>query len=268
MVQTFFNSRFAPGFPGAPCDQAPFYDRSYNNNALDIAGVNTVTVATYAASTAYPLTINGLSVSVETPASGGTTATTRNQLVAAINESFAGVYAVAGSGSTFTITGQTGEPLTVVLGTGNLIQVVTTATVTTGDIPLGSALVQLPTDDQDVLRLGAPNASHRFVGVAIDDGSRTQLYPYNSPNGHVYRRNDKMLVREAGTAWVAVEGIVTPSSKVFYRYSGTGILGAFLGATASGADIEIMNARFLTESENGIAQLLLGYSNYAPGTNV
>jgi hypothetical protein len=274
-MQTSFASTFPIGYPGMPADLSPKYDRSYFNTALDVAGVVTVTVATFTASTKYDLTINGVTVTTTTPATGGSAALLRDALVAAINQSFAGVDAAAGSGNTLIITGVSGQPLTVIPSNSTLTQAVTTAVVTSTEIGLGLAVVRLATDNEREVRLGAPDANHRFVGVTADDGRRTNAAPYGAapygaaPYGasdHVYRKNDVMLVREAGTLWVAIEGPpVTPDSPVFYRYSGAGKIGAFRGATATGADLRLANARFLTGGAN-LAQLLLGYATIASGT--
>lgn len=260
MTQTAFTPYFPVGYPGMPADLSPKYDRSYFNTALDVAGVVTVTVASFAANTQYSLTINGVVVTVTTPATGGSITLLRDALVAAVNQSFAGVDAVAGAGNTFTVTGVSGQPLTVTPGTSAITQAVTTPVVASGEIGLGLAVVRIASDSDREARLGAPDASHKFVGVTVDDGLRTNATPYGNSN-HVYRRTDTMLVREAGALWVAIEGSpVTPSSPVFYRYSGAGKIGAFRGASASGADLQLTNARFLTAGTD-IAQLLLGYAN-------
>ncbi|HLO48504.1 MAG TPA: hypothetical protein VK211_08840, partial [Kamptonema sp.] len=91
MTQTSFAPQFPVGYPGMPADLSPKYDRSYFNTALDVAGVVTVTVATFTANTEYSLTINGVVVTTNTPATGGSSATLRDALVAAVNQSFAGV---------------------------------------------------------------------------------------------------------------------------------------------------------------------------------
>ena len=261
-MQTSFASTFPIGYPGMPADLSPKYDRSYFNTALDVAGVVTVTVATFTASTEYALTINGLTVTTTTPATGGTITLLRDALVAAVNQSFAGVDAAASAGSTLTITGLSGQPLTVIPGNATLTQAVTTPVVATGEIGLGLAVVRVLTDNEREVRLGAPDALHKFVGITTDDGLRTNVAPYlYRKTNHVYRRNDVMLVREAGTVWVAIEGPpVTPDSPVFYRYSGAGKIGAFRGATATGADLRLTNARFLTAGVD-LAQILLGYAS-------
>jgi hypothetical protein len=260
-MQTFFDTQFPAGYPGMPADLGTKYDRSYINTASDLAGVITVTVATFAANTEYSLVINGTTVSHLTPATGGSAALTRDALVTAVNQSFAGVDATAGSGNTFLITGQSGQPLSVVPGSAALTQVVTTAPASSGDIGLGLAVIRLPGDSDREIRLGAPNFTHRFVGVTVDDGLRTNAYPYAKKDS-CYRRGDVVLVREVGTLWVALDAPVTPDSPVFYRYSGAGKIGAFRGATAVGADMRLMNARFLTGGSD-IAQLLLGNSSLA-----
>ena len=261
-MQTSFASTFPIGYPGMPADLSPKYDRSYFNTALDVAGVVTVTVVTFTASTEYALTINGLTVTTTTPATGGTITLLRDALVAAINQSFAGVDAAVGAGATLTITGLSGQPLTVIPGNATLTQAITTPVVTTGEIGLGLAVVRVLTDNEREVRLGAPDALHKFVGITTDDGLRTNVAPYlYGKINDVYRRNDVMLVREAGTVWVAIEGPpVTPDSPVFYRYSGAGKIGAFRGATAAGADLRLTNARFLTAGVD-LAQILLGYAS-------
>ena len=263
-MQTSYASTFPVGYPGMPADLSPKYDRSYFNTALDVAGVVTVTVATFTAATEYSLTINGVTVSTTTPATGGSIALLRDALVAAINQSFAGVDAAAGAGNTLTITGVPGQPLTVTPANATLTQAVTTPVVASGEIGLGLAVVRILTDNDREVRLGAPDVLHRFVGVTVDDGLRTNIAPYVNGD-HVYRRGDTMLVREAGTLWVAIEGPpVTPDSPVFYRYSGAGKIGAFRGVTATGADLRLANARFLTGGTT-MAQILLGYATVSAG---
>lgn len=266
-MQTSFASTFPIGYPGMPADLSPKYDRSYFNTALDVAGVVTVTVATFTASTEYALTINGLTVTTTTPATGGTITSLRDALVAAIDQSFAGVNATAGAGATLTITGLSGQPLTVIPSNATLTQAVTTPVAASGEIGLGLAVVRILTDSDREVRLGAPDALHKFIGITTDDGLRTNIIPYGITNtSHVYRRNDVMLIREAGTVWVAIEGPpVTPDSPVFYRYSGAGKIGAFRGATAAGADLRLANARFLTGGVD-LAQILLGYATVSAGT--
>ncbi|MEG4149008.1 hypothetical protein [Microcoleus sp. Pol12B5] len=267
MTQTSFAPQFPVGYPGMPADLSPKYDRSYFNTALDVAGVVTVTVATFTANTEYSLTINGVVVTTTTPATGGSSATLRDALVAAVNQSFAGVDAAPAAGNTFTVTGVLGQPLTVTPGSSALTQAVTTPVAASGEIGLGLAVVRIATDSDREVRLGAPDSSHRFVGVTVDDGFRTNAAPYGNSN-HVYRRGDTMLVRESGTLWVAIEGPpVTPDSPVFYRYSGAGQIGSFRGATATGADLQLTNARFLTGGTD-LAQLLLGYATISSGTTV
>ena|SRR4028118_1022550 len=259
-MQTSFASTFPVGYPGMPADLAPKYDRSYFNTALDVAGVVTLTIATFTPSTEYAVTINGVTVTTTTPATGGNITLLRDALVAAINQSFAGVDAATGGASAITITGVPGQSLTVIPSSAALTQAVTTPVVASTDIELGLAVVRLPTDSDREVRLGAPDANHKFVGVTADDGLRTNAAPYGNSN-HVYRKNDVMLVREAGTLWVAVEGPpVTPSSPVFYRYAGAGKIGAFRGATAAGADLQLTNAQFLT-SGTDLAQIKLGYAS-------
>jgi hypothetical protein len=266
-MQTSYASTFPVGYPGMPADLSPKYDRSYFNTALDVAGVVTVTVATFTAATEYSLTINGVTVSTATPATGGSITLLRDALVAAINQSFAGVDAVAGAGNTITVTGVSGQPLTVTPANATLSQAVTTPVVASGEIGLGLAVVRIPTDNDREVRLGAPDALHRFVGVTVDDGLRTNIAPYgNGRSDHVYRKGDTVLVREAGTLWVEIEGPpVTPDSPVFYRYSGAGKIGAFRGVTATGADLRLANARFLTGGTT-MAQILLGYATVSAGT--
>lgn len=260
-MQTSFGTYFAVGYPGMQADGAPKYDRSYFNTALDVAGVVTVTVSTFTANTEYSLTINGVTVTHQTPATGGSATLTRDALVTAINQSFAGVDAASAiAGSAFTITGLPGQVLNVASGSSALTQVVTTAVASSGDIGLGLAVVKLPTDTERQVRLGAPDATHRFIGVTVDDGLRTNSCNSYSATNHVYRQKDVMLVREMGTLWVAVESPVTPDSPVFYRYSGSGKIGAFRGNSATGADLQLTNARFLTAGSD-IAQLLLGYAS-------
>ena len=259
-MQTSYASTFPVGYPGMPADLSPKYDRSYFNTALDVAGVVTVTVATFTPSTEYAVTINGVTVTTTTPATGGSIALLRDALVAAINQSFAGVDAVAGAGNTLVVTGVSGQPLSVIPENATLTQVATTPVVASIEIGLGLAVVRIATDNEREVRLGAPSATHKFVGVTVDDGLRTNATPYGTSN-HVYRKNDVMLVREAGTLWVEVEGPpVTLDSPVFYRYSGAGKIGAFRGETAVGADLRLTNARFLTGGTN-LAQILLGYAS-------
>lgn len=265
-MQTSYASTFPVGYPGMPADLSPKYDRGYFNTALDVAGIVTITVATFTAATEYSLAINGVTVTTTTPATGGSITLLRDALVAAINQSFAGVDAVAGTGNTLTVTGVSGQPLTVTLPNAILTQALTTPVVASGEIGLGLAVVRILTDNDREVRLGAPDALHRFVGGTVDDGLRTNIAPYGSGIDPVYRKGDTVLVREAGTLWVAIEGPpVTPNSPVFYRYSGAGKIGAFRGETAAGADLRLTNARFLTGGTT-MAQILLGYASIASGT--
>lgn len=259
MLQTSFNGRSLVGYPGMPAEVSPTHDRSYVNTALNTAGVVTVTVATFTANTEYLLTINGVAVSYRTPATGGSAALTRDALVAAVNQSFAGVDSLAAAGNTFTVTGVPGQPLSVVPGSSNLTTAITTGAVSSGDIELGLAVVRLSADSQREVRLGAPNSNHYFVGVTLDDNLRTLAItslPQSIPR--VYRQNDLMLVRELGTVWVALDAPVTVNSPVFYRYSGAGKVGGFRGESAVGADIRLTNAKFLTAGTD-LAKLLLYY---------
>lgn len=264
-MQTTFDTRPPIGFPGMPGDMGPKYDRGYQNTALDVAGVTSVAIGTFAASTEYALSINNVKVSVVSPATGGTATTVRDSLIAAINLSYAGVDALA-TGAAITITGVPGTPLTVTAITPNLTPSVVTPVVTSGEIPCGLAVVRLSTDSDSEVRLGAPSNAHQFLGVALDPGWLTNRFPYANQQASAYRRGDTVMVREAGSIFVVTDGIVTPSSPVFYRYSGAGIIGAFLGASAAGADIQLKNARFLSSNSSGVAQILLGYSTVASGT--
>ena len=266
-MQTSYASTFPVGYPGMPADLSPKYDRGYFNTALDVAGAVTVWIATFTASTEYSLSINGVTVSTTTPVTGGSITVLRDALVAAINQSFAGVDAVAGAGNAITVTGVSGQTLTVTPANATLTQAVTTPVVASGEIGLRLAVVRILTDNDREVRLGAPDALHRFVGITVDDGLRTNIAPYgNGKSDHVYRKGDTVLVREAGTLWVAIEGPpVTPNSPVFYRYSGAGKVGAFRGETAAGADLRLTNARFLTGGTT-MAQILLGYASIASGT--
>lgn len=269
-MQTSFTPYFPVGYSGMPADlDSPKYDRSYFNTALDVPGVVTVTVATFTPSTEYALTINGVTVTTTTPATGGNITLLRDALVTAINQSFAGVDAATGAANTLTITGLPGKPLTVTPGIAALTQAITTPVSASTDIGLGLAVVRLATDSDREVRLGAPDANHKFVGITVDDGLRTNAAPYGSSE-HVYRRTDVMLVREMGVVWVAIEGPpVTPSSPVFYRYSGAGKIGAFRGVSAAGADLQLTNAQFLTAGSD-LAQIKIGYANIAApaGTTV
>lgn len=266
MMQTTFETRFPQGYPGMPADVGIKYDRSYFNTALDTAGVVTVTVATFAADTEYELQINGVNVSYRSPTTGGSAAATRDALVAAVNQSFSGVDAAAATGNTFTLTGLPGQPISVGSLSSGLTQATTTAAVASGEIGLGLAVVRLLADSEREVRLGAPDASHRFVGVTIDDGQRTVGYPGENRKPNTYRRSDVMAVREAGSAWVRLDAPVTSISQpVFYRYVGAGVIGGFRGAMAAGADLQLANARFLTTGTE-VAQLLLGYSTFSNGT--
>lgn len=270
-MQTSFTPYFPIGYSGMPADlDSPKYDRSYFNTALDIAGIVTVTVVTYVASTQYSLTINGVIITTRSPATGGTITSVRDDLVAAVNQSLAGVDAVAtATAGAFSVVGLPGQPLTVTAGNPELTAVVTTPFSASTDIGLGLAVVRLATDSDREVRLGAPDASHKFVGITVDDGLRTNAAPYGASD-HVYRRTDVMLVREMGVLWVAIEGPpVTPSSPVFYRYSGAGKIGAFRGAPTAGADLQLTNAQFLT-SGSDLVQIKIGYGNIIapPGTTV
>lgn len=258
MLQTSFDSRFPVGYPGMPAEVSPTHDRSYANTALNIAGVVTVTVATFVANTEYSVTANGVVASYRTPATGGSAALTRDALVAAVNQSFAGVDALPAAGNTFTITGIPGQPLNVVPGSSNLTTAVTTGVTSSGEIGLGLAVVRLSTDTEREVRLGAPSSDHYFVGVTLDDNLRTIAITSPQSRAHVYRQGDSMLVRELGTVWVDLDAPVTVNSPVFYRYSGAGKIGGFRGESATGADIQLTNAKFLTAGTS-LAKLLLNY---------
>lgn len=258
MLQTSFNSRIPVGYPGMAAEVSPTHDRSYVNTALNVAGIVTVTVATFVANTEYSITVNGVVATYRTPATGGSAVLTRDALVAAVNQSFAGVDALPGAGNTFTITGVPGQPLTVVPGNSNITTAVTTGAASSGEIGLGLAVVRLSTDTEREVRLGAPSSAHFFVGVTLDDNLRTICVCPGQATSHVYRQNDLMLVREMGTVWVELDAPVTVNSPVFYRYSGAGKIGSFRGGSASGADIQLTNAKFLTAGTN-LAELLLNY---------
>lgn len=268
MLQTSFDSRFPVGYPGMPAEVSPTHDRSYVNTALNVAGIVTVTVATFVANTEYSVTINGVVVSYRTPATGSSATLTRDALVAAVNQSFAGVDALAAAGNTFTITGTSGQPLSVAPGSVNLTTAATTDVTSSGNIGLGLAVVRLSTDTEREVRLGALTSDHYFVGVTLDDNLRTISISASQSSPPVYRQNDSMLVRELGTVWVALDAPVTVNSPVFYRYSGAGKIGGFRGVSATGANRQLTNAKFLTAGTS-IAKLLLNYSfAVAAGTTV
>lgn len=256
MVQSFFGTRPPAGYPGMVVDLSPHYDRSYLNTASDVSGVVTVTVATYAASFLYEITINGAVITHTSPTTGGTLTTVKDALVAAVNQSFAGVDAVSTGAATFTITGQLGQVLTVVPGT-NLTSVVSTSVVTSGDIGLGLAVVRIAGDNDREARLGAPTDALVFLGVTRDNGQLTNRYPY-SDAAHAYKRGDVMVVRETGTIYAVVEADVTPNDPVYFRYAGTGVVGAFSKTAVADETLLLPTARYLTTSSDGVVQVLLG----------
>ena len=178
------------------------------------------------------------------------------------------VDALAAAGNTFTITGTPGQLLSVAPGSVNLTTAATTDVTSSGNIGLGLAVVRLSTDTERDVRLGAPTSDHYFVGVTLDDNLRTISISASRSSPPVYRQNDSMLVRELGTIWVALDAPVTVNSPVFYRYSGAGKIGGFRGVSATGANRQLTNAKFLTAGTS-IAKLLLNYSfAVAAGTTV
>lgn len=249
------------GYPGMPSDIGYKYDRSYSNSASDVAPISTVTVGTYVAGATYSLSVNGSTVNYQAPASGGTATTARNSLIESVNL-LGGVYAQVGAGANdLKITGQPGVPMSLsatATGGGAITAASTQAVVTSGDIKLGLAVVQVAGDEKDEARVGAPDANHRFVGVTIDNGFMRQGCNEVGMEA-VYRRQDFMTVREIGRCFVRVTEPVTTQDKVYYFYSGpAATLGYFTPTTGTGADIEILNARWVENSSGGFAELYLG----------
>lgn len=264
MVQSFGSmSNYRPdiGYPGMPSDIGPKYDRSYFNVAADVSQVSTVTVATYAANATYLLTINGQTASYTAPATGGSAAAVATALIEEVNLYGLGVVAQATSATAFTLTSQPGEPFTVSASTsggGSLTNALTASSVTTGEISLGSAVLRVLTDTDREARLGAADENHTFLGVAIDPGYLTRDSASFNWKDAVYRRGDVMVVRELGRCFVKIEEDVTPSSSVFYRYTGTGTVGAFRATASTGAK-QLLNARWTSSGKaGGFAELYLG----------
>ena len=82
----------------------------------------------------------------------------------------------------------------------------------------------------------------------------------NSDNRPGVKNNQAMNVANKGAVAVYVTGAVTPASpvRVLYAASGTGKIGQFSHAWASGKTVRLSNARFLTSTTtSGIAVLEL-----------
>jgi len=82
----------------------------------------------------------------------------------------------------------------------------------------------------------------------------------NSDSRPGVKNNQAMNVANAGAVAVYVTGAVTPASpvRVLYAASGTGKIGQFSHAWASGKTVRLSNARFLTSTTtSGIAVLEL-----------
>lgn len=249
------------GYPGMPSDIGYKYDRSYSNNALDVAQISAITVGTYAAGATYTISINGLVAVHQAPASGGTATTVRNALIANINLLGAGVYAQVGGGANnLTITGQPGIAFSVsasATGGGAITASTTQPSVASGDIKLGLAVVQVAGDEANQARLGAPDADHRFLGVTIDNGFMRRGFSESIDSDACYRRQDIMTVREIGRCFVRISSAVTTQDKVYYFYDGANV-GYFTPTSGTGADIEILNARWVENSSGEFAELYLG----------
>lgn len=264
MVQSF-GSRPPIGYPGMPSDIGIKYDRTYMNVASDVAQVSTITIGTYAANATYVVSINGQAASVTAPPTGGTTTTVRDQLISEINLYGLGVLAQPTAAGAFTITGEEGETFTIsasATGGGAITSALTTPSAASGDVEIGLALVRVATDGDRQARLGAPDTDHTFLGVAIDNGY--MIRKENSMPWHnaIYRRGDPMVVREQGRCFVQIEGNVNPSLPVFYRYTGTGKIGAFSGVAGAGSQ-QLLNARWVSSNNvangsGGFAELYLG----------
>lgn len=254
-------SRPGPGYPGMPSDIGQKYERSYFNIAADVAQVNTITVTTYAANATYMVSINGQNIDYTAPATGGSAAMVASALVEQINLFGAGAFAQSTGAAAFTITGSPGDPLTIstsATGGGAITAATTTPVATTGKIELGLAVVRIEGDTDREARLGAPDTDHIFLGVTTDCGYMVREQNSTPWQNASYQRGDVMLVREEGQCFVQIETDVNPSLPVFYRYTGTGKVGAFSGATGTGLQ-QLLNARWVGSGKAGsYAELRLG----------
>lgn len=257
----FNDYRPGPGYPGMPSDIGQKYERSYFNVAADVAQVTTVTVGTYAANATYMVSINGQNIDYTAPPTGGSLATVASALVEQINLYGVGAFAQSTGAAVFTITGSPGDPLTISASAtsgGAITASTTTPVVTTGKVELGLAVIRIEGDTDREARLGAPDTDHIFLGVTTDCG-----YMIREPNAPIgqnasYQRGDMMLVREEGQCFVQIETDVNPSLPVFYRYTGTGKIGAFSGTTGTGLQ-QLLNARWVGSGKAGsYAELRLG----------
>ncbi|HEY9596247.1 MAG TPA: hypothetical protein V6D33_01080 [Cyanophyceae cyanobacterium] len=250
------------GSPGMVSDTGKTYKRSYSNVADDVAQVSTLTVGTYAASATYLVTINGQTISYTAPTTGGSAAMVASALISEINLSGLGAMAVSTGGAAFTVTSLPGEPLSLTAsatGGGAITAVLTTPAVATGKIQIGLAVVRAPGDPDRSARLGAADATHKFLGVTIETGYMTRQPNSNLWTSAVYERGDLMLVMEEGRCFVQIETDITPDDDVCYRYTGTGVVGAFSGTAGATGTQQLLNARWVSSGKaGGFAEIWLG----------
>lgn len=264
MVMSFGMNNYRPdiGYPGMPSDIGQKYDRSYFNVAADVAQVSTLTVGTYAANATYLVTINGQTISYTAPATGGSAAMVASALISEINLSGLGAMAVSTGSAVFTVTGLPGETLSLTAsatGGGAITAVLTTPAVTTGKIQLGLAVVRVAGDTDREARLGAPDATHKFLGVTVDTGYMIRQPYSNAWTPAAYERGDVMCVREMGRCFVQVETDITPDDDVCYRYTGAGVVGAFSGTAGATGTQQLLNARWVSSGKaGGFAEIWLG----------
>lgn len=260
-MQTVFGLNPPEGYAGMPVDIGIKRDNTYYNVAAEVAQKDTITIGgTVAAGDVVTISVNGQSVSV-TAVTGDTLTIIKDKLVAELNLLPNQVQATSTGAAVFTITGMPGIGFTTTQstsGTTTATIVNTTAVVTAGTIPLGVAVVRETSDLEGVCKLGASSADHIFLGVTRDHGY-LETNIYSTPQRAEYKRTEPVSVRAFGTIWVRVETDVAPDNPVYYRYSGAGQIGAFLNASASGADTVIPNARWISSGKaGGIAKLELG----------
>ena len=252
MVQTFFGITPPPFYPGMVTRNQGFEYAHCLNNTQDLSQVNSATI-TYTANATYTVVVNGESFVHTDPGTGSAT-TVRDNLVAQINLSAQEIRAEATGADVFTITSVEGASASVSATAGIAIAQVQ-ASALTSDVPLGLAVVSAPDSLDNQAQLGG-DVGHKFLGVTVDN----QLIQRDQKDiQHTYDHQSIMLILTKGHCAVQVEEDVDPRSTVFYRYSGTGTLGAFRATTDAGADIQLVNARFTTTTPaGGIAELYLG----------
>ena len=261
-MQTRFEIRPRHAYPGKQGKHAISYE-PYVNNTATLPQIDTATL-TLETGVTYNVIVNSETFSY-TAAVGDTVEDVRDALVAAINLSGQELIAVATGATTFTITG--GDALTNTVSanvvgatTGAIALVNTQAAVETAAVRIGLAIVTVAGNADDQAQLGAPDASHTFLGVAFDSSTMLNDLPLGSPEipKHQYGHGEIMSVAIRGSVWVSVEEDVTPTSDVYYRYDATGVTGSFR-ATAGAGCAQVTSARWLSSAKAGeVAELMLG----------